>query len=797
MERHAGDIVYEARIDDSEFNKNASSVEGKAQSTGQKVDQGFTSKIRDMRPQFRKMATVGAASFGAVSLGIGKAIQEAGQAEKISANFENTFGESSDTINSFIQDFGDEFAFVESELQRGATNIGFQLNAMGNIGQEEGEKITESLMTASGGLSDFFGEQMNVQEASQALAKGLSGNRQQLADMGFNVLEEDMKDAAEAAGMNYDAMSDQQEALLFTDMIMDQTKGSVKGLETSMDTFTGQQRRAKKETKEAAQALGDTFIPMAKDLLKQITPLITAFTNWIKENPELARVIGIAALALTGLLTVVGLLGLAIPMLATGFGALLSPVGLVIAAVAAVVAGLIWLETKTGLVSAAVKRMGEFFVAAKDFVVDALGTIQQWFADVWSDINEKVDQVQGWFKELKKSAKEVFNAIVGWIEENEDAIINWSIVIGTVLLPKIMQISGRFAMVAASAIKNAALTSAAWVKSAATTSLRWTTRTLPGIIAGFAKMALRASINAAKITGSFLLSSAQTGLAWGKTFAMYLASVATMVVKTAIAAAKMVISWMLALGPIGLIAAAVIGLTALIIANWDKVTAFLSTVWDWLKKTSLDTWEWIKGVFGGVADFFSGVWNGMVNATSNAIDSVMSFFRNLPGNIMDTLSGAGKWLVDIGKDMINGLIDGAGDIMGDMGSFLIDKLPGWIVEPFKKALGIDSPSKVFMEIGQDTMEGLKVGVEDTSSAATSAINTTSEAMVEPAEDISTDRRGGSPTNIEINLDGVMTRSRNDEREVGKWLASVINEELRAMGTRQIGDGNIDGFRRRT
>lgn len=333
-----GSIKIIATIDTTQYDRGVRDIENKAKSAGDDVDKGFTSRVRNMQPAFQKMAAVGVASFGALAFGINQAVNSAGEAEKIATNFENTFGESSDVINSFIQDFGDRFAFIESELQDGANSIGFQLNAMGGIGKEAGEEITTSLLTAAGGLSDFFGEQLNVTEASQALAKGLAGNTAQLQDMGFNVAVKDIENMAEAMGFNTDELTKAQKAQALTKLIMDQTKGSVEGLESSLDTFTGQQRAQRKATVEASQALGDAFLPVMQDISETLTPLIEKVGDWIEQNPDLARNVGIATVALTALLAVVGLLGLALPAIATGFGLIFSPIGLIIIAIGALIA---------------------------------------------------------------------------------------------------------------------------------------------------------------------------------------------------------------------------------------------------------------------------------------------------------------------------------------------------------------------------------------------------------------------------------------------------------------------------
>lgn len=289
------------------------------------------------------MAIVGAGAFAGLAVGVNKAIQEAGNAEKISQNFENTFGDSADTINSFIADFGSQFAFVESEMRDGANSIGFQLNAMGGIGKEASEEITTSLLTAAGGLSDFFGEQVNVTQAANAMAKGLAGNRQQLIDMGFNVLEEDIKAAAAAMGMNTDELTKAQEAQVFTKLIMDQTQGSVAGLNESMDSYTGQQRALRKATKETSQTLGEVFLPLATDIIKQIQPVVTSIANWVRENQELTKKIILVTGAIAGIVAVVGTLGLVILPLISAFkvvavviAALASPIGIIIGLLAVI-----------------------------------------------------------------------------------------------------------------------------------------------------------------------------------------------------------------------------------------------------------------------------------------------------------------------------------------------------------------------------------------------------------------------------------------------------------------------------
>ena len=271
---------------------------------------GVQGKLESMRPTFRRMAVGGTAAFTAITGAVGLAVREAGKAEKIGENFETTFGESSDALRAFIQDFGSEFAFVERELGRGATSIGFQLNNMGDIGAEEGQRITESMLTAAGGLSDFFGEQMSVEQASDAMAKGLAGNREQLQMMGFSAYADDIKEMAASMGFNTEELTKSQEALALTEIIMRETQGSVQGMKDDTDSYARMQRELRTATIEMTQVFGDVFLPMATDLLEAITPIIQRIGEWIEENPELTKNLIIAAGAISGFVAVAGGVGL-------------------------------------------------------------------------------------------------------------------------------------------------------------------------------------------------------------------------------------------------------------------------------------------------------------------------------------------------------------------------------------------------------------------------------------------------------------------------------------------------------
>lgn len=119
--------------------------------------------------------------------------------------------------------------------------------------------------------------------------------------------------------------------------------------------------------------------------------------------------------------------------------------------------------------------------------------------------------------------------------------------------------------------------------------------------------------------------------------------------------------------------------------------------------------DW-EGAWNTISSFLSGVWETMKSTVSGAIDGVIQFFIDLPGNILDALGDFGSLLVDAGGDLIDGLINGikgAAGAVGDMLLGIVDDAIGGVLS----FLGIASPSKLMAEIGGYTMEGFTVGVD--------------------------------------------------------------------------------------
>jgi len=111
-------------------------------------------------------------------------------------------------------------------------------------------------------------------------------------------------------------------------------------------------------------------------------------------------------------------------------------------------------------------------------------------------------------------------------------------------------------------------------------------------------------------------------------------------------------------------------------------------------------WDGIISVKDKIIEWVPQLINAAKTEIPKFITSVLNIVKELPAKF-----------IQIGKDIIQGLIDGIGGVIGNAINTVTDFVGG-IVGGVKGALGISSPSKVFKEIGGYMAEGIAVGFGD-------------------------------------------------------------------------------------
>ena len=183
------------------------------------------------------------------------------------------------------------------------------------------------------------------------------------------------------------------------------------------------------------------------------------------------------------------------------------------------------------------------------------------------------------------------------------------------------------------------------------------------------------------------------------------------------------------LGPIlaiGALIAALVGLVVAVVMNWEQIKAWWSDGMASIAQQAQDGWA-------AISQWWSDGWNAVASYTQTKGQEVLDFIGAIPENVRRLFADAGSWLVNSGRNIVQGLLDGAGQLLPQIGQFFLDKLPGWIREPFKAALGIHSPSRVFAGYGENIGEGLALGVESMGSRVRSSTSGLADSALAGAQ----------------------------------------------------------------
>lgn len=130
-------------------------------------------------------------------------------------------------------------------------------------------------------------------------------------------------------------------------------------------------------------------------------------------------------------------------------------------------------------------------------------------------------------------------------------------------------------------------------------------------------------------------------------------------------------------------------------------TNFINNIINWFKQLPGQISSWLSNTIAKVSEFATNLGNKARQAGSNMVNNIINAVKNLPSQ-----------MASIGSYIVQGIWNG----ITSMGSWLTSKVSSFfsgIVDGAKKALKINSPSKVFRdEVGKYMAQGVGVGFED-------------------------------------------------------------------------------------
>lgn len=229
---------------------------------------------------------------------------------------------------------------------------------------------------------------------------------------------------------------------------------------------------------------------------------------------------------------------------------------------------------------------------------------------------------------------------------------------------------------------------------------------------------------------------------------------------------------------------------------WDGIVALFTqvipNVIGFFVKLKNDALLWFAKLWdGGKSKFREGVDN--IVAQAKALPGkIVAWVKTIPGKIKDAISDSATWLYDAGKNAIKGFINGAKSMVGAA----IDAVKSAfhdIVKGAKDALGISSPSKVFMELGDYSGEGYEKGVKR---SAPNAIQATTDMVMPNRASINRAMSGGGgsggginlgPGAVIVNVQGNITPQQAYQvgQQIGSGLANTLAGRRSAAVARTV------------
>lgn len=164
---------------------------------------------------------------------------------------------------------------------------------------------------------------------------------------------------------------------------------------------------------------------------------------------------------------------------------------------------------------------------------------------------------------------------------------------------------------------------------------------------------------------------------------------------------------------------------AVVVGAITRVIGIVTKVISWIVEIIAKILEWQQGMLHLVssarntADGIAAAWDRIVAGAERMVNTVVGWFRTLAGKIHSAVGDFGSLLVSAGEALIDGLKNG---ITGALGGLLstVESMGSKIVGTVKSFLHIGSPSRVFIAIGQQIVQGLAIGIGTSHAAVTAA-----------------------------------------------------------------------------
>lgn len=201
---------------------------------------------------------------------------------------------------------------------------------------------------------------------------------------------------------------------------------------------------------------------------------------------------------------------------------------------------------------------------------------------------------------------------------------------------------------------------------------------------------------------------------------------------------------------------------------WTSVVTFIRTA----VTNAVNT---VRSVFASVVGVVASAFSGVVGAVSGPFNQVISFISGIQAKIAGIFAGAGSWLLEAGKNIINGLIRGIENMIGALTSKL-----SFITNLIPESKGPEKVDKVLLQDnGELIMQSLINGIANKTPDLTGALGDITTMI---PSSVGGSFSGGGSTGGVTNIDNRKTFNVTTNDDPTLWARAVGREfEMSDMG----------------
>lgn len=189
----------------------------------------------------------------------------------------------------------------------------------------------------------------------------------------------------------------------------------------------------------------------------------------------------------------------------------------------------------------------------------------------------------------------------------------------------------------------------------------------------------------------------------------------------------------------------------------ETIPQVITDIGNWFKELPGKIVEGLQKALEHIVQWGAQVISSMGNSILQAINTVVGFFKELPGKIKTLLLEAARVAVErmqalgegiinaikslpdrmlqIGRDIVQGILDGITSMAKNVGNS-IKNFCGGLVQGFKDALGIKSPSRVLRDVvGIMIGRGIAVGIQDSTTYVLDAADKLNQKLINKEEEL--------------------------------------------------------------